>query len=393
MKFKTLINKVCTLFARIIGFRIVLLIVKAKVKKYKPKTKNFIVIANHSDGLDTIYITYSLRRYIRFVAGDHTIINPFEKFIYKTLSGWIIKYRDNPTSVLFNDMKASAEEGVPTGIFVEGTITPNGETGFFSPRTGDFVKNLGVSLITYRIKGGFFHTPKWGTGLRRGPIRGRVMGEYSAEELSRMTGEEVNEIIKRDIYVNAFEEQRKKPKIYKGKNLAEYVERVLFICPHCEKIGTMHSKGNYLTCDCGYQVEFGRDGFFHPSQKELVFDNILDWDKWQRSVWKQNVLNAPEKSLIYEEKNQIVYTMVKGKRIKLSDNGSIHLYKDRFELYLNPKQTIILPVNKLKLVINVSVQSLMFIDDEHFLYVKSKNPTAAAKYVSAWRCLVGKDYK
>lgn len=28
-------------------------------------------------------------------------------------------------------MKASAEEGVPTGIYVEGTITPNGETGFF----------------------------------------------------------------------------------------------------------------------------------------------------------------------------------------------------------------------------------------------------------------------
>ena len=155
----------------------------------------------------------------------------------------------------------------------------------------------------------------------------------------------------------------------------------------------MHSKGNYLTCDCGYQVEFGRDGFFHPSQKDLVFDNVLDWDKWQKPVWKQKVLDAAEDSLIFEEKDQIVYTMIKRKRVELSDDAKIRLYKDRFELYLNPKQTIVMPIEKLKLVLNVSVQSLMFIDSEHFLYVKSKNPTAAAKYVAAWRYLVGKDYK
>ena len=370
-----------------------MLIVRAKAKRYRPKSKNFIVIGNHSDGLDPILIMCSLKKYVRFVAGDHTILNPWAKFFFKDMAGWIIKDRDNPASVLFNDMKASADEGVPTGIYVEGTITPNGETGFFSPRTGDFVKNLGVSLITYRTKGGFFHTPRWGTGLRRGPIRGRVVGEYSAEELSRMTGEEVNEIIKRDIYVNAFEEQRKRPRTYKGKNLAEHVERVLFVCPHCEKVGTMHSKGNYLTCDCGYQVEFGRDGFFHPSQKDLVFDNVLDWDKWQKPTWKQQVLDAPENSLIFEEDDQIVYTMVKRKRVELSDDATLRLYKDRFELYLNPKQTIVMPINELKLVLNVSVQSLMFIDSEHFLYVKSKKPSAAAKYVAAWRYLIGKDYK
>lgn len=393
MKARTRMNKFCMNTVRVLFFWIVLLIVHAKVKRYRPKSKNFIVIGNHSDGLDPIYIMCSLKKYIRFVAGDHTILNPFAKFFFKDMAGWIIKDRDNPASVLFNDMKAAADEGVPTGIFVEGTITPNGETGFFSPRTGDFVKNLGVSLITYRTKGGFFHTPRWGTGLRRGPIRGRVVGEYSAEELSHMTGEEVNEIIKRDIYVNAFEEQRKKPRIYKGKNLAEHIERVLYVCPHCEQVGTMHSKGNNLTCDCGYQVEFGRDGFFHPSQKELVFDNVLDWDKWQKPIWKQKVLSTPENQLIFEEKDQIVYTMIKRKRVELSDDAVLRLYKDRFELHLNPKQTIVMPVDKLKLVLNVSVQSLMFIDSEHFLYVKSKNPTAAAKYVAAWRHLIGKDYK
>ena len=97
--------------------------------------------------------------------------------------------------------------------------------------------------------------------------------------------------------------------------------------------------------------------------------------------------------MIFEEKDQIAYTMIKGKRVELSDDAILRLYKDRFELYLNSKQTIVMPIEKLKLVLNVSIQSLMFIDDEHFLYVKSKNPTAAAKYVAAWRHLIGKDYK
>ncbi len=393
MRKRTIMNKFLMNTVRILFFPIVLLIVNAKVKKYKPKNKNFIVIANHSDGMDPIYITCSLKRYIRFVAGDHVVFNPWVKFFFITLLGWIVKGRDNPTSVLINDMKRSAEEGVPTGLFAEGTITPNGETGFFSPRTGQLVKDLGVALITYRIKGGFFHTPRWGTGLRRGPIRGKVVNEYSVAELQNMTVEEINNAIKKDIYVNAFDEQRKRPRIYKGKNLAEHIERILYICPHCEKVGTMHSKCNYLTCDCGYEVEFGRDGFFHPSKKELVFDNVLDWDKWQKPLWKQMVLNAGEDDLIYQENNQIVYTLVKRKKVVLSEDAVLRLYKNRFEVELNSKQTIQMPVEKLKLVLNVSVESIMFIDSEHFLYVKGTKPHAAAKYVAAWRYLIGKDYK
>ena len=392
-KLKTFINKSTLNVVRFFGFWIVLLIAHAKVKRYVPQNKNFIVIANHSDALDPIYVLCSLKKYIRFVMGDHVIFNPVVKFFLKTMCGWIVKGRDNHPSVLINDMTASAKEGVPLGLFAEGTITPNGETGFFSPRTGQLVKDLGVALITYRVKGGFFHTPRWGTGLRKGRIQAGVVHEYSPEELAEMTAEEVNAIIKRDIYVNAFEEQRKRLRYYKGKNLAEHIERILYICPHCQQVGTLHSKGNFLTCECGYKVEFGQDGFFHECEKALVFDNVLDWDKWQKGIWKDKVLNAPDGELIFEENEQPVYTLVKRKKVELSDNAILCLYKDRFELILNENETITFPIEKLKLVLNVSVESVMFFDGEHFMYVKSKNPRAAAKYVAAWRYLTGKDYK
>lgn len=393
MKIRTYLNKLGLNTVRILGFWIVLLIAHAKVEKYKPKHKNFIVISNHSDALDPIYVLCSLRRYIRIVMGDHVILNPVVRFILQTLSGWIVKGRDNPPSVLINDIKASISEGVPVGLYAEGAITPNGETGFFSPRTGQLVKDLGVALITYRVKGGFFHTPRWGTGLRNGRVYGRVVNEYSPEQLSEMTAEEVNEVIKNDIYVNAFEEQKKQLRHYKGKNLAQHIERILYICPHCKSVGTLHSKGQYLECDCGYKVEFGRDGFFHQCENPLIFDSVLDWDKWQKIIWKEKVLSTPDGELIFEECEQPVYSLVKRKKIKLSDNAILRLYKDRFEIVLNENETIILPVEKLKLVLNVSVEAIMFYDGELFLYVKSKEPRAAAKYVAAWRYLIGKEYK
>ena len=202
-KLKIFINKSCVNVVRFFGFWIVLLIAHAKVKKYIPQNKNFIVIANHSDALDPIYILCSLRRYVRYVMGDHVIFNPIVSFFLKTMCGWIVKGRDNHPSVLINDMMESAKQGVPLGLFAEGAITPNGETGFFSPRTGQLVKDLGVALITYRVKGGFFHTPRWGTGLRKGRIHAGVVHEYSAEELAGMTAEEVNALLNLHICVCA----------------------------------------------------------------------------------------------------------------------------------------------------------------------------------------------
>lgn len=393
MRTKTIINKILVNSVRVLFFWAVLLVVNAKVKKYKPKHKNFVVIGNHSDGLDPIYIMCSLNRYIRFVASDHLVLNPYMRFLLVDLMGWIIKRRNNPPYVLVEEMHDSAREGVPMGLFAEGMITPNGETGFFSPRTGQLIQDLGVALITFRVKGGFFHTPRWGTGLRRGRVKCKVVNEYSPEELSSMTSEEVNEIIRKDIYVNAFEEQKKKPKIYKGKNLAEHIERILFICPHCNRVGTLHSKGNYLNCECGYTVEFGQDGFFHEVSGDMIFDNVLDWDKWQKTSWKEKVLFKGKTDLIFEEKDFEIYTIIKHKKVELSDNATLRLFGDRFQIILNEQQTIDLPMEKLKLVLNVAIQSIMFVTEEHFLYVKCKSPSSAIKYVSAWRYLIGKDYK
>ncbi len=382
------VNSVRRLFGKII-----LKICHAKIEPYKPKHKAFIVVGNHADGMDPGYELIAFKRYIRFVISDHLTSNRFAESFLKKVAGAIVKHRDRPSSDLSKQVIASIKSGIPVSIYAEGAMTPNGETGFFSPRTGQLIKDSGAALITFKLTGGYMHAPKWARMIRSGPVHGKVVREYSPQEISEMTVEEVNSAIAKDIYHNDYAHQKQAKQKYKGKNLAEYVERILYMCPECKSVGTLHSKANFLKCDCGYRVELRDDGFFHKTDSELHFDTILEWDKWQKENWKQTVLAAKTGELIFEEGGQIVSAIIKHRKKPLSDNAEIKLYQDRFEIKLGENSSINIPMTQIKLVLNVSIEALIIICPDYYLYIRSQKPRAAAKYVAAWRYLTGKEYK
>lgn len=380
-------------FRRLFGW-IILKYCHAKIETYKPKHKSFIIIANHADGMDVGYQLIALRRYIRFVISDHLARSKFTDIVLEGIAGVIVKHREEPSTVLTDRIKASIKAGIPVSIFAEGAMTPNGETGFFSPRTGQLIKESGAALITFRLTGGYMHAPKWAKHLRKCPVHGKVVAEYSPQQLAEMTVDEVNALISKDIYHNEYEYQAKKKNEYKGKNLAEFVERILYMCPECKEIGHLHSHKDFLKCDnCGYEVELKYDGLFHKQDGAIHFSTILDWDKWQKNEWQKRLNEVTDNTLIFEEHHQIVSTIVKHRKKPISGDATIQLYKDRFEIILGDESKIILPHKDIKLVLNVSIEALIIINDDFYLYIQSQRPRAAAKYVTAWRTLTGKKNK
>lgn len=365
----------------------------ATMEHYTPKHKTFLLISNHTDALDPGYIFVALNRYIRFVASDHVTRGGLLGFVIKHLGGVIVKRRGNPPEVLWNDILDTLKADISVGLFAEGSTSFNGETGFMSENTGKLVKDAGVALITYRLVGGYLRSPRWTDKNKVGPITGGVVNEYSPEELATMTVDEINEIIRRDTYVNAFEEQRKNPKEYTGERMAEYLERILYVCPKCEQVGHLHSKDSTLKCDhCGYSVDYGTDAFFHSDKNEVVFDNVLDWDKWQRGIWKDKVLSTPKGELIYEDKNQIIRSIDGDVKIPVSDNASFRLYTDRFVISPEGKEDIVMPVETTKRVWIAAKDSLIVVDDNHYFDISCHIPRSAIKYVVAWRYLLGKEF-
>lgn len=360
------------------------------VERYKPKNDTFIVIGNHSDIFDPGFQMIAFNRYIRFVSADFLVrMNFITKLLLGKLDGVIIKNRDKPSSVLIDEILENLKAGIPVGLHAEGIVTTNGETGYISPNTGKLVKDSGIALITFRTTGGYLRQPRWAETLRTGEIHSKVVHEYSPEELANYTAEEINEIINRDIYVNAFEQQRMHPHTYKGKNLAEFCERTLYLCPKCLGISTMHSKDDKFTCECGYSLTYGEDCFFHGD--DVVFDNVLDWDKWQRKKWKE-ILTTSE-GLINSEGGQIINKIHDGVTEELCRDGIINIYPDRYELVIG-EETIQFNLKTAKRVQNSARQKLALVDENGTYYlVDSVIPRSSDKYVAAWYYLTGRDYK
>lgn len=355
---------------------------------HKPRHKSFLAVGNHTEAADPGYLMVGLDKYIRFIASDHTLRMSLG-WAFKLFGGVIVKYRDKPSEYLMNDIKANLQAGIPVGLFAEGAMSLNGQTGYFSPNTGKLVKEAGCALVTYKFVGGYLRSPRWANKARKGPIKGYFVAEYSPEELSEMTVEEINELIRRDIRVNVYEEQKKNPIPYEGENLAECVERILYLCPKCGKVGTLHSKGDDLKCDCGAVYTMKADGFFHGD--DVVYDNVYDWDMWQRKQWKERLLSAADGELIFSEGGQIVRLVNVDVDEVLSENATLSLYKDRFEIAME-NETIVMPVDKVRQSSLASKETLFLVDDERFLDIRSHTPRASTKYVAAWRYLNGKEY-
>ena len=350
---------------------------------HKPEHKTFILISNHTDAMDPGFEMEALGRYIRYVASDHTTRMKLG-WVFKYIGGVIIKYRDRPSSELTKEIIRNVRAGIPVGLHAEGAMSI----------TGQLVKDSGVALVTYKFVGGYLRNPRWANNKRSGPIIGHFVNEYSPEELSKLSVKEITEIIRKDTYVNAYEEQKKEAHSYDGENLAECVERILYVCPKCGAVGALHSKGNFLSCDCGYKVEMKNDGFFHDCGEGLTHDNVLSWDLWQRDVWKQKLLSAEKGSLIFTEGGQIVKKVDGEQEEILSENATISLFPEKFVVSIGGgKEDIVMEMSKIKQLSLAGKDTILVVDDKIFLDIGSQIPRSPTKYIAAWRYLTGKEYK
>ena len=100
------------------------------------------------------------------------------------------------------------------------------------PATGRLVKTAGCGLVTYRLEGGYFASPRWGgASIRRGYLHGSPVKVYTPEMLQGMTNEELHTAITQDLFEDAYARQLANPKPYRSKKRAMFMERMLFIWP------------------------------------------------------------------------------------------------------------------------------------------------------------------
>lgn len=215
-------------------------------------------------------------------------------------------------------------------------------------------------------------------------MSGRMVKEYSPEELKSMTSDEVIQAIRNDLYVNAYEEQEKNPVSYIGKNLAENLETALYLCPVCNKIATLKSEGNRLFCDCGLDLNYNSYGYLSSNNNDIPpFETVLDWYKFQDARLKEDIeriKNLGPDELIYSDEDQTLWKANRGKN-EMIGTGTLLLYNNRlvFDCSNNDKYTF--SFDDLSDLEIIGQMVIAFATTDRQAYeIKSSYPRSALKY-------------
>lgn len=241
---------------------------------------NYIVLSNHVTDYDPLFVGASFPRQMFFVASEH--IARWPKVLYSLLKfvlAPILRYKGTVAAATVMDILRKTRDGENVCIFAEGARSWDGITGPVLPSTGKLVKNARCGLVTYKLTGGYFLSPNWSEGhLCRGWSRGEVVGVYTKEEIAAMSVKEVNELIVRDLHEDAYARQLAEPKRYTGKNIAERMENMLFICPKCGGVDTFRSEKDRVSCSCGFSFTYDGYGML----RDAGFDTVRELFAWQK---------------------------------------------------------------------------------------------------------------
>lgn len=351
----------------------------------------FLALGNHTQNLDPALLVIGLKRHIRFVATD-SLTRGVAGFFLNNLFGLIPREKGAGGDAVIKLIEANLKAGVSVGMFPEGNRSWDGETEFISKRTARLAKESGAGLVTYRFTGGYLLRPRWAESRRKGPMRGEMVHEYTAEQLAAMTEDEVYAAICKDLYVNAYAEQTAYGDLYKGKNLAEGMQYAAYLCPHCKQFGTIRTSGNDITCACGLHATYTETGRLEGGN--LPFDNLADWNRFQKKWTHDNAetLKRQTDSPIFSDNGFKMTVVENGQANLLSENASVALFGDRIEMTFGNGK-IIRTIEEITGFGTALSASMYFNCGATRYRLVAVRKVSVLKYYALWRTLSGREYQ
>lgn len=245
----------------------------------------FVMLANHTFLFDVIHVPLRFKN-VPFIVASQTLFKKQPtKFLVTQVAHVIPKSKGASDTSTVRELIGSIKRGYPVLIFPEGDTTFYGETGYIEESTMKLIKKLGVDVVTCNVKGGYLSKPRWATGKRK---HRQVSFEYkltiTKEQIKTLDLTQINDMIKEALYHNDYQYQRQVMIPHPGKKLAEGIENVVYVCPFCEAINTIESKGNFIRCNaCNHEGIMDSYGFI----QNFRFDNLIDWNHFQRGFSKK----------------------------------------------------------------------------------------------------------
>lgn len=300
-----------------------------KVERFQKQEKRpYLILMNHQTPFDQFFVGMAFKGAVYYLATEDIFSN-----------GWIstlIKYLVAPIPIKKQtlDIKAVmtcirvAREGGTIAIAPEGNRTYSGRTEYMSPAIASLARKLNMPIALFRIEGGYGAQPRWSDVVRKGKMRAYVSNVISPEEYATLSDDELFHKIQDGLYVNEAVCDGE----YHHKKRAEYLERVVYVCPFCG-LSSFESKGDQITCKkCDRVIRYTVTKELEGVGFDFPFRFVAEWyDAQAEFINNLNVLEYETKPM-YDERVDM-YEVVPYKRKKrICKNACIQLYGNRLEI-------------------------------------------------------------
>jgi hypothetical protein len=228
---------------------------KIKIKESGP----YLILANHTSEFDIIFMDMLFDAPLYFVASD--------QLLNSGKGSWFLKYFFNPIpksksmadlTVVKKMLQVIKEKG-NIAIYPEGNATMHGGQLYMPEAIAKLIKFLNIPVMFLNIHGLYLSSPRWSYHRKFGPSTIEQKSVYTPDFFASMNDGEVYDFVKKELDTKLFVAPQ--TTVYRGKNRAEGLHKLIFMCPTCDQGITMYSQGHELRCNAcdfkGYYDEYG----------------------------------------------------------------------------------------------------------------------------------------
>ena len=341
------------------------------------ENRPYLVLYNHQTAFDQFFVGMAIKQPVYYLATEDIFSMGWVSSLIRYLVDPIpIKKQTLDIGAIKTCMRV-ANEGGTLAIAPEGNRTFSGRTEYINPSIASLAKKLGLPILLYRIEGGYGVHPRWSDVVRKGTMRAYVAKVILPEEYENLSKQELFDQIRETLCVDEVNDRH----TFRHSRRAEFLERVIYVCPDCG-LSSFQSHKDKLQCKkCGKTVTYDCSARLHGVGSDLPFSFVGEWYDYQKDYVNRLDVTAFSKAPLYEETGALYEVLVYQKKRRIQKQTAISLYGDRLVLQSPDGAELVFAFDTLSAVTILGKNKLNVYDGANVYQIKGDKRFNALKYV------------